>query len=107
MYTLSTHVKSHLSGERPVLSSPDLLEQLIALVEPRLRQFNTRWIHQVAIVLGEYKTPVQLGYSTGRRIIVTVDIRTKIVTTIFAREPRQGRPMACQVMIDLDGNEVG
>jgi hypothetical protein len=105
MYTITSHVKDHLSGGRNFLKQ-STLEQLVRLVAPQLDKVDPRRNHQVAVVLAEPGRKLTVGNTHGDRLIIAVDIRQRTVCSIFARWKRQGKPRACQVMIDLDGNVV-
>ena len=106
IYHLSTHVINHLSGGDRKFLSVELLTQVVNLVSQHLDKVNPNKTHQVAVVLGEYSKPVKIGNTYGSRIIIAVDVRKRTVCSIFARHICQGKPKACQIMIDLEGNVV-
>lgn len=80
----------------------DIVKHVGTLVE----RFDPRQVHQVAIVLFEYDEPQEMRRTSGDRLVLAVDIRTQVATTVFLRNTYQGKPKACQVMIDLNGNVV-
>lgn len=104
--TLSRHiVRDHLNGDRPLMSEALMLD-IVKHASTLVGKFDPDYIHQVAIVLFEYDEPQVLGRTEGDRLILTVDIRTRIATTVFLRNTFQGKPKACQRMVDMEGNIV-
>ena len=105
-FTLTTHVIRHLEGDERNWLSVDTLRQLVKLVSPHLDKVNPRFTHQVAVVLAEPGRPLSVGNTYGDRLVIAVDIRQRTVCSIFARWRHQGKPKACKIMIDLEGNVV-
>ena len=99
---VSPHVYSQLA-ERAKLDR-NAVNQLARIVKPLVAKFDPKNVHQVAVQIVKLPRAIQVGYSKGDCLIVTVDIRTRTITTSFVRYQSQGIPKMAQVYIDLDGN---
>ena len=106
MLRISSHIiHDHLNGDRPLMSQ-DLMLDVVKHCETLVSRYDPRVVHQVAVVLFEYDEPQVLGRTEGDRLVLAIDIRTRVATTVFLRNTWQGKPSACQVMIDINGNEI-
>ena len=106
-YALTKHVIDHLSGGQRQYLKVETLRKLVDLVAPQLDKVDPRFTHQVAVVLAEPGRKITVdGDTYGDRLVIAVDIRQRQVCTVMARWRRQGKPKACKIMIDIDGNVV-
>ena len=102
---IASHMKVQMA-ERANLDENSLI-QFAKIITPLVEQYDPKRIHQIAVEIVQLPRPVTVGYSQGDRLIFTVDIQTRIITTGFVRFREQGCPLACQFMINLNGEIIG
>lgn len=100
---ISSHVIDRIH-ERQVMSVESLYS-FAAKMGKLLDKYSPARIHQVAIRIPLDKA-YSIGKSSGNVLYFMVDIRTRVLCTVFMRYDTQGHPPMAQVVIDVHGNEV-